>query len=86
MPDSTKPLPRQPRVSLNIPAYLVCADGELLEVTVLDLSGEGFRVKVPEPLFVNERVQLEMGRAGYAAAIIRWVSGGEAGGAFTSIL
>ena len=86
MQDSTTPVPRQPRVRLDVTACLICSDGERLEVTVIDLSGEGFRVKVPEPLFVNERVQLEMGRSGYAEAIIRWVSDGEAGGLFTSPL
>ena len=86
MQDSRTPLPRQPRIRLDVTACLICSDGEKLKVTVIDLSSDGFRVKVPEPLFVNERVQLEMGRAGFADAVIRWVSDGEAGGVFAPAL
>jgi hypothetical protein len=79
------PAPRPKRVRLDIEARLICADGEELTVTVIDISKSGFRLRVPESLFVGEQVQLKLGRSGYAAGVIRWIRGDEAGGEFTEL-
>jgi hypothetical protein len=62
------------------------SSGELISVTVIDISRTGVRLKVPEPIFVGEVVELELGRSGYAKVIICWSQGSEAGGTFVGML
>ena len=51
-------------------------------VTVLDLSRSGVRLQVPEPIFVGETLELELGRSGYAKVNICWTRGDEVGCTF----
>jgi hypothetical protein len=81
MSESTKSF-RERRVTVNLQTSLTDSTGTDIKVIVLDLSREGVRLRVGEPLFVGETVALHMGRSGYARVQILWVAGIEAGGAF----
>lgn len=76
---------RPARVRLDLPTSLVDSSGARIKVTVLDISRTGVRLKVPEPLFVGETVELELGRSGYAEVTICWSLGSEAGGTFVDM-
>jgi hypothetical protein len=73
---------RPPRVDLRRPAVLIDSDGVATDVTVLDVSSDGFRLEVPEAPRVGERVRLRVDRAAEYSGEIRWVLGNEAGGVF----
>ncbi len=72
---------RAPRVDLRKSATLINADQIAMEVTILDVSGSGFRLRVADTLKIGEFVTLRVeGEA--VPAQIRWALGNEAGGAF----
>ena len=75
-------LPRDLRVHVNLPARLITVDGEIFRAVVLDLSHAGFRARCSEELFESERIEIELGRSGFAAAEVLWSRGGEIGARF----
>jgi hypothetical protein len=72
---------RAPRVDVRKAAIVVNSDGDEISVTVLDISGSGFRLHVTEKLNIGEFVRLRVDDE-ILSAQIRWVLGDEAGGAF----
>ena len=76
------PVERATRIGLGLRRWMVMSSGERIKVTVLDMSRQGVRLEVPEPVFVGETVELELGRSGYAKVTICWSRGSEAGGTF----
>lgn len=76
---------RSVRVTLALETSLIDSSGERMRVTVLDISKDGVRLRVPEPLFVGEVVDLELGPSGYARVEICWSNGSEAGGTFVDM-
>lgn len=73
------------RVRINLETSLILSSGESLNVTVIDLSKAGVRLQVPEPIFVGETVELELGRSGFAKVVIAWSEESEAGGSFVDL-
>ncbi len=71
-----------PRITINLQAQLIDCDGGHCEATILDLSSNGFRLRVNGDLFSGERVRLKVGKSQPVAAEIKWVRGDEAGGVF----
>lgn len=88
MARSLEPLPRQPRIGVHQSAVLITSDGGELEVCVMDLSSDGFRIEAAETLSIGERVfagehvRLRVARYGDFRAEIRWTRDSEAGGVF----
>lgn len=73
---------REHRVAVDLETVLTDSTGVEIKTVVLDLSRSGARLRIAEPLFVGEAVDLQMGRSGYAKLQILWVSVYEAGGNF----
>lgn len=73
------------RVRLEVGTSLIMPSGERIKVTVLDLSRSGVRLQVPEPIFVGETLELELGRSGYAKVNICWTRGDEIGCTFVDM-
>lgn len=73
------------RIRLDIDAHVIMASGEAVVATVIDMSRAGVRLKVPEPLFVGEEIELQLGRCGYVRVHICWSEGSEAGGRFLDL-
>jgi PilZ domain len=73
---------RSPRVNLRRPAVLIDSDGIETAVTVVDISGGGFRLEVKEAPPIGETVKLRVERGHEFPAEIRWAQGTEAGGVF----
>lgn len=72
---------RAPRVDLRKAATLINADQVAMDVTILDVSGSGFRLQVADTLKIGEFVTLRVDGDSVPAQI-RWALGEEAGGAF----
>ena len=72
---------RAPRIDLRRPATLINSDGDILAITILDMSGDGFRIEVSEPLRQGEQITIVDGNI-RAPAEIKWSLGNEAGAAF----
>ncbi|MEA3058652.1 MAG: hypothetical protein QOE50_64 [Sphingomonadales bacterium] len=72
---------RAPRIDVRKAATLITSDGTEIAVTILDVSGSGFRLHVLEPLRIGEFVSLRVDD-GDVPAQIRWALGEEAGGTF----
>ena len=72
---------RAPRVDVRKAASVINSDGEEISVTILDISGSGFRLHVVDKLNIGEFIGLRVDGETVAAQI-RWVLGDEAGGAF----
>jgi hypothetical protein len=72
---------RAPRIDIRKPAIVINSDGIESQVTILDVSGSGFRLHVLEDLRIGEFVTLRVDQTDVPAQI-RWVLGDEAGGAF----
>ena len=72
------------RIDVHYDAVLVTSDGHEVRAVVKDLSAEGFRIEIDEPLQVgeDEHVILRMHRGGDVPARIAWSLGLEAGGIF----
>ncbi len=73
---------RAPRVASHLRATLIDSNGRELAGIVTDISKNGFRVKVEEPLMIGECVQVRVDRYGDFPAQIRWALDHEAGGVF----
>ena len=80
-PEFTK---RAPRVDVRRPAFLIDSDGRISEVTILDISSNGFRIEISESPRIGELVTLRVEHGDELRAQIRWALGFEAGGAFLS--
>lgn len=76
---------RERRVTLDLPARLIDSTATETKVTVLDLSRRGICLRINEPLFVGETVDVELGRSGFAKVQIMWVAGNQAGGSFLDV-
>jgi len=74
---------REPRVDVRKPALVVNSDGVQINVVILDISSNGFRIEVDDQLRIGEFVSLQVDD-GLVSAQIRWVLGKEAGGTFLS--
>lgn len=72
---------RAPRVDVRKAATLINSDGLEVGATVLDVSGNGFRLQVFEKLYIGELVGLRVDDE-LVPARIKWVLGDEAGGTF----
>src|SRR5215213_3175634 len=72
---------RAPRIDVRKPAIVINSDGVAVEVTLLDVSGSGFRMHVVENFRIGEFVSVRVDHTEVPAQI-RWVLGEEAGGAF----
>jgi len=72
---------RAPRIDVRKTAVVVNSDGVAVAVTLLDISGSGFRIHVTENLRIGEFVTVRVDGTELPAQI-RWVLGDEAGGAF----
>ena len=77
---------RAPRVDLRRPAVLIDSDGVEQDVTILDVSSGGFRLKVEETPRIGEFVTLRVERGEEYPTQIRWALGNEAGGVFLNAL
>ena len=75
---------RQRRISVGLDSSMVI-QGERVKVTVLDISRSGVRLRLPEPVFVGEVHELELGRSGFVAIQICWCRGSEAGATFLDL-
>jgi hypothetical protein len=73
---------RAPRIDLRRPAVLIDSEGGEYDVTILDVSGGGFRLEVPESPRIGEFVTLRVERHVEFPAQIRWALGEFAGGTF----
>lgn len=73
---------RSPRVDTNFMTKLIDSDGNVVAVTVVDLSREGCRLETDATLKIGEHVQIEVPKYGNFAAQIRWALGNEAGAIF----
>lgn len=73
---------RSPRVDTNFATTLTDSDGNVVPVTVVDLSREGCRLVTEGTLKIGEQVLIEVPKYGTFAAQIRWALGNEAGAVF----
>ena len=73
---------RARRVDLRRPAVLINSEGAQADVTILDISSNGFRLEVTETPRIGEHVKLRVERGEEFEAQIRWALGSEAGGKF----
>jgi len=84
--DSYTPAPRQaerqPRRTVQLPGFASLADGQAIEMTVLDLSYDGCCVGTPVELVPGQLLNLSVLRLGAIEAEVRWCQNGQAGLAF----
>ncbi len=73
---------REPRVTLNCDAVLTETDGCTVDVTLVDVSQKGFRLRSIADVEVGSEVMLQMLDARPVRGQIRWACGHEAGGIF----
>lgn len=73
---------RPARVSLRCDAVLIETDGCRLDVVILDVSREGFRLQSASELERGAEVLLQVQKTPPVRALIRWTCGHEAGGVF----
>jgi hypothetical protein len=73
--------PRPSRYAVDQLVWLVGADGRVSSATMVNVSRDGFGLKVSHPQVVGERIVLR-GGAGDVPGEIRWTSGDRAGGVF----
>jgi hypothetical protein len=73
---------RERRVSLNCGAILTEDDGFTVDVTIVDVSKDGFRLRSVTELEIGSRVMLQMHNVAAVRGEIRWSCGHEAGGIF----
>lgn len=75
---------RPPRIDVRRPAVMIDSDGRISTVTILDISGSGFRIEIFETPSIDEIVTLRVEHGDEFRAQIRWALGGEAGGIFVA--
>ena len=73
---------RQRRVALNCAGVLTESDGCTIDVTIVDISKDGFRLRSVEELELGSTVSLRMHETRPVRCQIRWACGHEAGGIF----
>jgi endonuclease YncB( thermonuclease family) len=73
---------REARVTLNCDAVLTESDGCTLDVTLVDVSKHGFRLRSIAELEVGSEVLLQMDSMPGVRGQIRWTCGHQAGGVF----
>ena len=73
---------RAARIAVSCDAVLIEADGCALDVVIVDVSRDGFRLTSQSELEVGSEVLLRMARLDPVRALIRWTCGHEAGGVF----
>jgi len=73
---------RSARVSVNCDAVLTEADGCELDVVIIDVSRDGFRLQSRSELEIGSEVSLRVAKLDPVRALIRWTCGHEAGGVF----
>ena len=71
--------PRHDRKPVELTAYAVLEDGTTTDVTLLDLSYEGCRVRPATELAPGTRIKLSVLRRGGIDAEVRWFKDGLAG-------
>jgi hypothetical protein len=75
-------LARDPRVDIALPVRVHCDAGEI-EAHIVNLSCDGFRLHVANPLQAGWVVTLEAAKQFPVKALICWACDGEAGGIFS---
>lgn len=73
---------REHRRTVMFPAHILCEDGEITSVEVLDLSYDGCAVETPVPLAEGSSVKLSVVALGAHDAQVRWYADGKAGLSF----
>jgi hypothetical protein len=73
---------RERRVTLNCEAILTEADGFTVDVTIVDVSKDGFRLRSLTELEQGSKVTLQMRNVAAVRGEISWICGHEAGGIF----
>lgn len=73
---------REPRVTLNCDGVVTESDGCSIDVTIVDVSQTGFRLRSVAEFELGSSVTLQMREARPVRAEIRWACGHEAGGVF----
>lgn len=72
----------EPRVTLNCDAVLTEPDGCTLDVVIVDVSRNGFRLQSLAELEIGSEVLLQMDRLPGVRGRIRWTCGHQSGGVF----
>lgn len=72
---------RSPRIAVNQPAVLKDEAGKETACTIVDVSRDGFRVRLDRAIGNGTNFTLRTGAEAYRTQI-RWASPGEAGGLF----
>jgi PilZ domain len=72
---------RPARTDVTYDVCLSCDSGEF-EAQIVNLSAMGFRLRCPADVQIGWRVSLKVAKLPPVEAVIRWVRGGECGGAF----
>jgi hypothetical protein len=73
---------RERRVALNRGAILTESDGFTVDVTIVDVTKDDFRLRSITELELGSKVILQMDNATPVRCEIRWSCGHEAGGIF----
>jgi hypothetical protein len=73
---------RQRRVMLNCGAVVTESDGGTVDVTIVDISKDGFRLRSADELEIGSPVTLQVQEARPVRVELRWACGYEAGGIF----
>lgn len=73
---------RTPRLSVQETTHLRSRDMPVLEVTVCDLSANGFMAECLQPVLIGSYVSLDLPGIGPVHAQVRWQVGGRLGGKF----
>ena len=73
---------RQRRVTLNCSGVVTESDGCTVDVTIVDMSRDGFRLRSVEELELGSTITLQMRETRPVRCEIRWACGHEAGGIF----
>jgi endonuclease YncB( thermonuclease family) len=73
---------REARVTLNCEAVVTESDGCTIDVTIVDVSTTGFRLRSLAELELGSTITLQMREARPVRGEIRWACGHESGGIF----
>lgn len=79
-----RPFGRRERRPVDLRAYATRADGQVVELTLTDLSYDGCGVDQAGELVRGELVSLSVARRGTTPAVVRWVEGDRAGLVFVA--
>ena len=73
---------RERRVALNCAGVITESDGSTVDVTIVDVSKDGFRLRSVEDLELGTTITLQMQETRPVRCEIRWACGHEVGGVF----